>query len=263
LERQWWTLRRFGLTPQKLPHRLLNRTQPRVFCNSLPKSGTHLLERALCLHPALYRHLYPTIHEGNIDARGGLDPLLAHLRPGEILVAHLARRSGWDDAVARAEARGLIMLRDPRDIAVSMSHYTLAETTHPWHSHYASLPSLHDRIRLTICGNDVVAPLRVLLKGYADWSDAGALTVRFEDLVGPEGGGDEVRQVDTLRGIYAHLGVPLDDAGIDRVRHQLFSKRSPTFRRGTIGQWRAVFDAELSDLFEREARELLDACGYP
>jgi len=51
--RHAWTFRRFGLSPRKLVARIGNRTEPPILCVSLPKAGTHLLERALCLHPRL------------------------------------------------------------------------------------------------------------------------------------------------------------------------------------------------------------------
>ena len=78
VSRQAWTLERFGLSPGKLPKRLSDQGAPRVFCVSIPKSGTHLLERALCLHPALYRKLVPTISGANVAKFGGLP-----LWPGE------------------------------------------------------------------------------------------------------------------------------------------------------------------------------------
>src|SRR3954468_24326538 len=89
VKRNWWTLQRFGLSPTKAPRRVLNRTEPRVFVDSVPKSGTHLLERALCLHPRLYRALVPTLHEANMRDRGGFEAIVGRLRPGQILVAHL------------------------------------------------------------------------------------------------------------------------------------------------------------------------------
>ena len=61
LTRAWWDLQRFGLTPDKLPRRVHNPQAPPVFLISIPKSGTHLLERALCLHPLLYRRLERTL----------------------------------------------------------------------------------------------------------------------------------------------------------------------------------------------------------
>ena len=230
--------------------------------NSLPKSGTHLLERALCLHPRLYRPILPTISESNVHQRGGLERLLARLRPGQILVSHL-----WCDPRRVAEIRtagvvGLLMVRDPRDIVISTAHYAASNPRHPWHRRYLAEPSVSDRIRLTIVGDDEVEPITDLLHGFAEWQRHGFLLVRFEDLVGPPGGGDAVSQLECLRGIYRHIGMPVSEALLGRIQGQLFSSRSPTFRRGAIGEWRSAFDDKTIALFDETATQLLHDLGY-
>ena len=255
-------MERFGLSPSGLERRIRNRREPRVLCNSLPKAGTHLLERALCLHPRLYRPLLPTINEMNIDDRGGLARLLGRLRPGGVLVSHLACRPEWAAAVQEAGVRALLMVRDPRDVVVSTAHFVVAEPSHPWHARYLAEPDVGARIRLTIAGDAQVVPIGRLLAGYGDWEREGALVVRFEDLVGAAGGGDDTSQRRCLRDVYDHLGLPLDEARLEEIAGRLFSASSPTFRRGAIGQWRHAFDDEARALFDGRASELLGALGY-
>src|SRR5207237_5238920 len=95
-----WTLRRFGLTPGKLVRRASDRDAPRVFCVSIPKAGTHLLERALCLHPRLYRKLLPTVADDNIGRWCGFDNLLRRIRPGEVVASHLRFAPAYPAALA-------------------------------------------------------------------------------------------------------------------------------------------------------------------
>jgi hypothetical protein len=112
LARRRWTLERFGLTPRKFVARVRNRTEPRVLCVSLPKAGTHLLERALCLHPRMYRRFIPTVSEGRLTGSHSFNALLDSLHPGQIVLCHLAftpeyrQFSGWleaSDLVVRFE----------------------------------------------------------------------------------------------------------------------------------------------------------------
>jgi hypothetical protein len=261
-ERQVWTLQRFGLTPLRLPRRVVNRHQARIFCNSIPKAGTHLLERALCLHPELYRPLLPTIHESNVDKFGGLARLLTKLRPGGVLVGHLKVRPDRVSAVVERGARSLLLVRDPRDIVVSTAHYASSTPAHPWHDRFMQESDVEGRIRLTIEGGEGVAPFAAVLAGFADWARYGALVVRFEELVGVEGGGDPVLQAERLRSIYRHVGLSPSEERVRRIAGLLFSPHSPTFRRGTVGQWRSAFSPQLSRLFEKEAGHTLDALGY-
>jgi sulfotransferase 6B1 len=97
---------------------------------------------------------------------------------------------------------------------------------------------------------------------YAGWLRSNALVVRFEDLVGAGGGGDADRQAETVRAIYRHIGMSIEDAFVARICRRLFSSESPTFRKGSIGQWRDLFDDDLEELFERTAGDMMRAYGY-
>lgn len=57
-----WDFERFGLTPSKLLARVNNSNSPKIFITSIPKCGTHLLERAVCLLPRYFRKSLPTIN---------------------------------------------------------------------------------------------------------------------------------------------------------------------------------------------------------
>src|SRR5688572_2400184 len=111
-----WTLQRFGMTPGKLRHRAFDRSAPTVFCDSIPKAGTHLLERALCLHPRLYRKVRPTVGDGNVVRWHGLDGVLDGLRPGQVVVSHLSFQPGYPRVLDAHGVASVFLVRDPRDI---------------------------------------------------------------------------------------------------------------------------------------------------
>jgi len=262
--RHAWTLRRFGLSPHKLAARLGNRLEPPILCVSLPKAGTHLLERALCLHPRLYRRLLPTLNPNNIDRWGGLGPLSERLRPGQILISHLHFRPEYPLLLQRANVRSVFLVRDPRDILVSLAFYVPANPAHHLHDLFAALPNTHDRIRLGITGDSTgrLPPLRERLLAFSGWLDAGGLVVRYESLIGGPGGGDSETQRATLVALYEAVGAPAGDALVDEVCARLFSRASPTFRQGTTGQWRQQFTPDLRALLEAEAGAELKRYGY-
>ena len=82
--------------------------------------------------------------------------------------------------------------------------------------------------------------------------------VRFEELIGARGGGNDETQARTIRAIYDHLGLAVPA----RLSERLFSSASPTFRRGQIGGWRESFDAGLEALFQQEAGNWMEVYGY-
>jgi len=254
-----WTLERFGYTPAKLVARLRNRTEPRIVVVSVPKAGTHLLERALCLHPRLYRTRLPTIM--NRDWWNGLDALLRRLGPGQILLTHLRYREEHPSVIRDGGAKCVFLVRDPRDIVVSNAFYS---ARHPANDAFRHLPEVRDRIRLVITGDADAGVMSIAerLDHFSGWLDAGFPVVRFEDLVGGRGGGDDATQRAALTELFTYLDVAREPAMLDRIAAGLFSWSSPTFRRGAIGAWRDHFDDELLALFAGVMQDRLQRYGY-
>lgn len=258
-----WTFERFGLSPAKLRYRVRDPGAPKVLCVSIPKAGTHLLERAICLHPRLYRKLLPTVSDENVDRWGGVPGLVAKVRPGQVVAAHLRFDTAYAEVIARGGLKPIFLIRDPRDIVVSQVHYVSKRTDHRLHAVFDGLPDVKERLRLAIAGDPErhVVSIGDRLDYFAGWLDA-ALVVRFEDLVGPDGGGDRDRQDATLRSIYDFLGVDVDRRALARIGGRLFSADSPTFRSGAIGGWRRSFDPELEALFDRTVGDRIRPYGY-
>jgi sulfotransferase family protein len=259
LAKQWWTAERFGVTPRKLAGRATRAGLPRVLVVSLPKAGTHLVERAVCLHPRLYRRFLPTLNPENVGAEGLAGAVRAQ-RPGQVLVAHLPFDPSYPALLE--DVKTLFVIRDPRDVAVSLAHYIGGRGDHPLHFAYSARPDERSRIELAVLGDADARPpapaLESLLASFSGWLESGAAVVRFEELIGSRGGGDDDVQERTIRTIYDHLGMRPPA----RVSERLFSSASPTFRKGRIGAWREAFDPELEALFEREAGPWMEIYGY-
>ncbi|MFW6060064.1 MAG: hypothetical protein ACODAQ_07765 [Phycisphaeraceae bacterium] len=263
IQRHWWNLARFGFTPAKLAVRWSAREAPRVVSLSVPKAGTHLLERALVLHPRLHRAVRRTLQDIDPARWAELDALLARLRPGQVVMGHLGYTPRRRRAIERAGVKGLFLIRDPRDLPVSDAFYIARRRRHFRHHLFAGKP-LRERIRLAIEGDarHGMPDIGARLARYAGWLEAGFELVRFEDLIGPRGGGSSERQHRQLRAIYRHLGLETDEPWISHVAERLFCHHSPTFRRGAVGQWRAYFDDELKARFNAVAADQLARYGY-
>jgi hypothetical protein len=258
-----WTFRRLGLTPAKLRYRIFNADAPKILCVSLPKAGTHLVERALCLHPRLYRKLRPTIAPG-MERWDALAPTLAGVKPGELLVAHLPFDPAYPPVLEDSGMRVVCAIRDPRDVVLSQVHFIAKRRFHPHHAVFATRRTLSDRLELAILGDAEagIPSIRERLDRYAGWFRDDCLVVRFEDLVGPKGGGNAEQQRLTVDRLYEHVGLKVDEAFVARVCDELFSPSSPTFRRGATGQWRDAFEPRIVELFAREARSACAPYGY-
>lgn len=264
IARRWWDARRFGVSPDKWRARLTNRSEPSIFCNAIPKSGTHLIERALCLHPQIYRRIVPTIYPQRIHRYGGLYKLLSMLGPGEMAVGHFAYSEDNQNFVHRSKARCFFMIRDPRDIVVSYANYLVRDRNNTHHQLFANLPDMKSRLLLAIEGYppNRLPSIQAFLNTFYGWISSGALVVRFEDLVGAAGGGKDDIQFRTVQSMYEHLGMPLADPEIKKLTMAIFSKQSPTFHSGAIGKWRKDFDEQVIHKFKEIASDTLVQYGY-
>jgi hypothetical protein len=223
-----------------------------------------LLERVVCLHPRLYRKILPTVGDGNVVRWKGLDGVLSGLHPGEVVASHLRFRPEYPTLLERRGVLPLFLIRDPRDIVVSQVQFVARTASHRQHDVFTRIEDPRERLRLSILGDRRlgVSSIAERLDGYAGWLRSGALVVRFEDLVGPDGGGDRDAQVNAVRSIYRFLGLGEEDRLVRSVAARVFSAQSPTFRRGLIGGWREAFDPELEALFDVTVGERMIPYGY-
>ncbi len=251
---------------------------PRVIVNSIPKSGTHLLERALYLlgvsdgqplflSGATAGEYAPDDGEQlpvgvgmpvMVSARK-LRERLDNLPAGKVITAHVAYSRGMENLLGELGYRMLLMVRDPRDVAVSLAHHIAREQGHRLHQQFLGL-SPDQRISRTIAGCPQLQDVRERFSAVLPWADSETcLTVRFEDLVGAKGGGSDEAQRRAIEAVCRHLG--LADGDVEAVQRELFGQGA-TFRRGTIGQWREQFTPEHQRLFEQVAGDLLERLGY-
>jgi sulfotransferase 6B1 len=222
---------------------------------SVPKAGTHLVERVLCLHPDYHRRVTRTMYVGEPQR---LRRHLARIRPGEVICGHLFYEERYREVLHEVAANALFVVRDPRDVLVSNAHYAYDRPDHYRHDVLKRYPSVRDRVALLIEGDrtGTVPPIAAVLERYRGWLDSPALTVRYEDLV------NSGTRPAALEGIFRFLGTPLSQRQREELDAKAVSAVSTTFRRGGSGEWREVFDDYLMRAFDDAAGDLTRAYGY-
>lgn len=185
---------------------------------------------------------------------------------GRYSCAHLYWTAELSQYLLENGVKVIFTIRDLRDVVVSRAYYhanTL--TSHKAYKLFNKFEKQSDRISLSIRGafDSDLHPLDYMLAGYLPWlSDPNCLVVRFEDLVGLSGGGSEEKQRETTRAIIEFIGRDVDSATIDGIVNRLFSRNTPTFRKGKIGSWRSEFTEEHKAEFKKVANDGLIALGY-
>jgi hypothetical protein len=270
-------------------HAIRNRfTVPGLLVNSMPKAGTHLLMKAVGLLPGIVRTrgqitnrlAEATDASTSRDAvtigvdwprpvpRPALRRALARIGRGHYAQAHTMYSTELAAELAALGMKTLLILRDPRDVALSHANYVASKSQHFLYTHYQSL-SESDRVLTSIVGLqpehdggptllDIGARYRLL----EPWLDSRLNhTTTFERLVGPRGGGSAREQLVELEAIADHLGAICSRRRLRAIADSLFGGTA-TFRRGSIGGWRERLDEEHRRAIKRVAADVLVNLGY-
>jgi hypothetical protein len=268
-----------------------NRTSQKVFINSLPKSGTHLLISMLALMPGLTRQPLPLtrklrLHPLNYlffyskkSVLAGIDKpspvkiqtidyVFKKLRSGSFTAGHIPYHQRVVDLLRSRNIQTIFVIRDPRDVVVSKIHYNMRREKHFLHKKYAAMGSDKERLRAAILGtkNDdgsyFALGIAEKLTSVLSWlSTETVMSIKFEDIIGPKGGGNPEKQYQSILATARHIGVALTEEQAITIGEQMFGT-GKTFRKGAIGDWRNHFDEELKGIFKEKAGKYLINLGY-
>jgi hypothetical protein len=87
--------------------------------------------------------------------------------------------------------------------------------------------------------------------------DPGCLLVRFEDLIGSQGGGSDQQQQQVMAQIARHLDRP-----VTTPMPTVYNATARTFRQGKIDGWKDSLDANLVDYLSSYCEPLCCEAGY-
>jgi sulfotransferase 6B1 len=258
--------------------------EPRVLVNSIPKAGTHLVNSILDLLPEMRT---AGIHLNTLSAGcyGKANPeaadldwnkvrsLLGRVKPGQYATSHLWGHETLFAILAELGFRSIFIVRDPRDIVVSDVEYISRLHRHPQYKRFRhDYPDRDARLRALIGGFSSghwglpQRPFVQRLCGFLPWLEPrdDVLCCRFEDLIGNSGGGSHSTQRMRVAEIGDHVKRPLDQAALDRIGLLAWSSNSPTFRKGSTGDWQAVLLGSTLDYFHEQVdADVMTAYGYP
>jgi len=253
-----------------------NMPDTKVLINSIPKSGTNLLLRVFSNLEYMHDAGMGTITDIDWRMRGYQRKIveeciaeIERIQDREYQTAHLAYNRQLSDSLKRHNISHILIVRDPRDVVVSTAFYLSREANDIFHDYFSCLKSDRDRIIAAIEGvhselaeGNTLPSIADFFKKYTPWLyDERCLVVRFEDLVGPNGGGDEARQIEAVKKITRHAGFMMTPKNISELAKTVFSDRSRTFRRGSIGCWKEWLDDELIEMI-KSRKETFRPFGY-
>ncbi len=244
---------------------------PTLLQISMIKSGTHLLDQILTgfsrVSPFAPRALFLRASHPRTGNPYSSQQLIEELRSFhslEVVKTHLPAEPELVRFVSGADFLTYFLYRDPRDVLVSRAHYGFIGPLWKVHRGFLNL-SLDERLRWLITGFDRWSfhypGIATVYRRSMGWLECdGVLVLRYEELMG-----DRRRAIER---IVDHFLQRIDRLGKTRaaIVEELIANvdpmRSPTFRRGNMGEWRTSFTAEHVKLFKEHTGDLLVRLGY-
>ncbi|MBT0768283.1 hypothetical protein KIH74_05075 [Kineosporia sp. J2-2] len=161
----------------------------------------------------------------------------------------------------------VLNVRDPRDCLISLINFLEGRTANGF-GNFAERQIYH-RI-LGRCGTwdekietALTDPHFPAVTEFADaiwlWRHPDVVRVRYEELVGPRGGGSEQAQTAAVQRVLDHLGSGRDPLEVAR---KLYSEASWSFYSGGQGGWRERFSPRMRAAFAERYALVLETYGY-
>jgi hypothetical protein len=224
---------------------------------TVPKSGTHLLFKSIQAITGIpiscESGMKSSLGDSNlwtINEEDLRDCLIKY--KNNYLHSHMCFSSERQQCLLNVKHKIILNIRDPRDQAVSHAHWI------------KDLPQYYpDAINKNF--NEVLSEVIINIANFYSyflpWSNYPyALIVRYEDLVGSHGGGNDSLQIATVKAIAKHFLIELSEGRAQEIATSLYGRS--TFREGKIGSWKHEFTPEQKELFKIYGGQLLIDLGY-
>ena len=248
---------------------------------SIPKSGSHLLFKAIHLISGLKPgwvgveliDKYPYIPGITYPCKHFNQPLIE-------LEKDLKNKS----------LKKILLVRDLRDITVSQTLNTASCEINNWlnskEESLLSSRSFSDKMMYYISQNPnrstSLIKMNKQVKLYNSlvnrYLRKNVLLVRFENLIGPQGGGSQVAQKKEIKKIADFIGVDLSSSQVEKIANQLYGtteilfgikendqnslEQAIFFKTSQIGCWKTFFNIHVHDKFNSELEKINKELGY-
>jgi len=246
----------------------------KVFLNSLPKSGTHLIGKLLdymgfgfsnanfssssiygrnVLAKSLLRA--PMFGQAGIEVGLDISTLvkvswvenkLQSVNHDSFCGGHAPYSDALYTLIVDSGLKPIHIIRDPRDVLLSWVHYVPKTDWHYGAEGLAGL-SLEERVRKVLygyrSGSFLLESFPSILSRASGWLNKDSvLTIRFEDLVGEKGGGSYQKQIQTINEVGCFVGCNNFDE--KQIAENLFGG-TKVFRKGQVGAYKDELSASL------------------
>lgn len=257
----------------------------RVFVNSVPKSGTNLVAKLVRLtgmqdsrrsiasssivgRYQLIKSCVRIDHLSGDNVSVGLEfPVSVgyhwlnrylKIDNNHYLSGHAAFSEQLAYLIGTNGVSHIQVFRHPAAVLLSWVKF-FVEDINSWHPSHTIMKkmNLEDRCYFMLAGGIHAETKRYqnsfaeILRRSEGWLDGNALIVRYEDIVGCKGGGDDNIQRLTIARVMRHIGRPFSESDLDRMQEQLYGG-THTFRSGRVDGWTKEISQSVQELLSKE-----------
>lgn len=241
-----------GLTPSAIHGRLVG---PKLLVNSIPKSGTNLLQELVLLLPLMRGKITRTLHLDN-----GAEPVinkLSRIKRGQCTPGHIVYDAAAEAFIQENKIRHILIVRDFRDVIYSNIQYLqYGHKSHPHNLIFATLPTLDAKIQACLTWHKQlgIRSWPDLIRDYRGWLNSrDILVVRYENLVSP----DRLVAETEIHKIIDYLDLQ-SEIQVSEIRKKMFNPKGLTFNAPGIEKWKTNFNqSQIAKLNEALGEELV------
>tara|TARA_B100001057_G_C22868061_1_gene957492 strand:+ start:4304 stop:5170 length:867 start_codon:yes stop_codon:yes gene_type:complete len=195
--------------------------------------------------------------------------LFSEIKDNQYLIGHMPYSDDGKKVIQENIAKTITIIRDPRDMAISMINHSRTRPQHHAHKYlFDELNSESERLNAVLCGYDnhfgSLIGINQMYLSMLKWKEeVENITLKFEDLVGHRGGGNSGNQISSINDLINYLGLvaEFDNEKVSNIAKNSFGV-SGTFRKGKIGAWKDFFSRSDKELYKSKIGDLLIDIGY-
>jgi hypothetical protein len=262
----------------------------KVICVSIPKAGTHLLIKCLTLldidgiaynydtekeFAERLRRPYSKITVEEYAERA-FARLTYRINKNKNLrrsyLVHLPYHEKYHFFFQNFTVANFLMIRDPRDQLISLAATSLKDPMNREVGLEETLLDLLEKRRRHIpwerrhgaCDLMWTLGITEFYHAFLKWeSEPNFCLIRFENLIGEQGGGTLEAQINEIKKIASHIGIEPSDDQIMYAVNNLYGE-TRTFKKGQSKAWKKYFTPKVVKAFKNVpgACQLLIDLGY-
>jgi hypothetical protein len=209
---------------------------------SIPKCGTHLLAKAIELTANI--KLIDEIKAEKIINFG----IPSNKNENQFSRCHMPFLKSLSEEILAKNYKVFFIYRDPRDQVVSRAYWIQKRQK--------------NKQKIETLIDFLIADIKNYYHRFLPWKNEGHIcTLKFEDLVGQLGGGNNQTQRMEIRKICRFLNMKPTPDLIKNCIKNLYGNTF-TFREGKIGSWKHHFNAAQKQAFKKIGGQLLIDLEY-